>query len=387
MNYKLRDILSKYIRGPFGSALKRNEMKAKGIPVYEQQNAIYNHREFRFFIDDEKFNELKRFQVKPGDLIISCSGTLGKVSLIKEDDEKGIISQALLILRPNIDIVLPGYLYYFFKSDFGYESLISRSSGSVQVNLAKREIIEDIEIFVPDKEIQKKVLKLLGGIDDKINCNNKINNNLHDMIVKNYTEYLNEIDDYEVLNIKDFFNFETGVEPGSANYLEKPDNDTVKFYRVGDMNSECKTYVKKDCTNNKYITEDDIVVSFDATIGRIGYGLEGSYSTGMKKITIADPYKKIIDNSLVYAYFNDENIQNIMKENAKGTTILHASSSIDYMVFKYNEEMLKKYCPLISAAFNKMKNIKKENIELLELRDELLAKIMNNEIDISNIEI
>lgn len=76
-----------------------------------------------------------------------------------------------------------------------------------------------------------------------------------------------------------------------------------------------------------------------------------------------------------------------MKENAKGTTILHASSSIDYMVFKYNEEMLKKYCPLISAAFNKMKNIKKENIELLELRDELLAKIMNNEIDISNIEI
>ena len=88
MKYKLKDVLEKYIRGPFGSALKRGEMKTKGIPVYEQQNAIYNHREFRFFIDKEKFNELKRFQVKTGDLIISCSGTLGKVSLINEEDEK-----------------------------------------------------------------------------------------------------------------------------------------------------------------------------------------------------------------------------------------------------------------------------------------------------------
>jgi len=60
-----------YIRGPFGSSLKRHEMKEVGIPVYEQKNAIYNEREFRFFIDEEKFEELKRFQVKTNDLIIS----------------------------------------------------------------------------------------------------------------------------------------------------------------------------------------------------------------------------------------------------------------------------------------------------------------------------
>ena len=178
MNYKLKDILDKYIRGPFGSALKRGEMKSEGIPVYEQQNAIYNHRDFRFFIDYEKFNELKRFQVKTGDLIISCSGTLGKVSLINEADEKGIISQALLILRPNTSIVLPKFLYYFFRSDYGYKSLISRSSGSVQINLAKREVIEDIEIFIPEKSIQKKIIKILKNIDEKILINNEINNNL-----------------------------------------------------------------------------------------------------------------------------------------------------------------------------------------------------------------
>ena len=44
-----------YIRGPFGSALKRGELLDEGIPVYEQQHAIYDIRDFRFFINDEKF--------------------------------------------------------------------------------------------------------------------------------------------------------------------------------------------------------------------------------------------------------------------------------------------------------------------------------------------
>ena len=101
-----------YVRGPFGSALKRGEMKEVGIPVYEQKNAIYNEREFRFFINEEKFHELKRFQVKTNDLIISCSGTVGKISIIKEEDPKGIISQALLILRPDVSIINLKYLFY-----------------------------------------------------------------------------------------------------------------------------------------------------------------------------------------------------------------------------------------------------------------------------------
>ena len=58
--YKLGEILAPkgYVRGPFGSALKRPEMKSSGYAVYEQQHAIYNTRNFRYFIDEPKFNEL-----------------------------------------------------------------------------------------------------------------------------------------------------------------------------------------------------------------------------------------------------------------------------------------------------------------------------------------
>ena len=178
--YKLCEVLADkgYIRGPFGSALKRGDMKESGIPVYEQQHAIYQSRTFRFFIDENKFSEMKRFQVQENDILISCSGTVGKVTIISKEDPKGIISQALLILRVNSKIILPEYLKYFFSSQNGYNAIISRSSGSVQVNLAKRDVIEQIPILLPSLELQKKIVAILTSLDDKILLNNKINDNL-----------------------------------------------------------------------------------------------------------------------------------------------------------------------------------------------------------------
>lgn len=167
-----------YIRGPFGSALKRGDMKENGIPVYEQQHAIYDSRNFRYYIDEKKFDEMKRFQVMKDDLIISCSGTVGKVSIIKDDDPKGIISQALLLLRVDIKKILPMYLKYFFSSRDGYNAIVSRSSGSVQVNIAKRNVIEQIPLRVPTIKTQEKIVGLLSSIDKKIEENGRINKNL-----------------------------------------------------------------------------------------------------------------------------------------------------------------------------------------------------------------
>lgn len=138
-----------YIRGPFGSSLKRGEMKESGIPVYEQKNAIYNNRDFRFFIDEEKLQKLKRFQVKTNNLIISCSGTVGKISIIKENDKKGIISQTLLILRPDTRKIGLNFLFYFLASSIGFKLITQVSHGSVQVNIASRATVESIPITLP----------------------------------------------------------------------------------------------------------------------------------------------------------------------------------------------------------------------------------------------
>jgi type I restriction enzyme S subunit len=167
-----------YLRGPFGSALKRGEMKNKGVPVYEQQHAIYNTREFRYFIDESKAEELRRFRTKANDLLISCSGTVGEISIIDENDPEGIISQALLVLRPDLLKVSPNFLYYFFKTRNGHNQLLSASHGSVQVNIAKREVVESIPIKIPSTIVQNRITEILSSLDAKIELNNQINQNL-----------------------------------------------------------------------------------------------------------------------------------------------------------------------------------------------------------------
>ena len=166
-NHTLKDILLQkgYIRGPFGSALRKDNMTPSGVPIYEQQHAIYNHRNFRYYISKEKASTLLRFQVNTGDLIISCSGTVGKVSIIQNDDEKGIINQALLILRPNQKIINVKYLRYFLHSSIGQQSILTNTTEGAQINICSRDIFEKIKIPVPPLEEQQYIVSILDRFD------------------------------------------------------------------------------------------------------------------------------------------------------------------------------------------------------------------------------
>jgi len=158
-----------YVRGPFGSALKKDDMLPIGVPVYEQKHAIDDHRNFRYFISEDKHKTLARFTVEPNDMVISCSGTLGRVAMIKMDDPLGVINQALLILRPNPNRFKPICLYYYLTSKKGNNSLIENSSGSAQINIAKREIIQSIPFVLPPSEIQDEMEQNLLVVIERIN--------------------------------------------------------------------------------------------------------------------------------------------------------------------------------------------------------------------------
>ena len=157
-----------YIRGPFGSALKVSDMQSKGIPVYEQQHAIDNHRIFRYFISEEKHNSLKRFTVKENDFVVSCSGTIGRITEIDNGDKKGIINQALLILRVNKSVLHPKIFKYFITSPEGNSLLIQDAGGSAQVNIAKREQLVSIPLIIPDSKTQELISKKLLILDFNI---------------------------------------------------------------------------------------------------------------------------------------------------------------------------------------------------------------------------
>ena len=87
---KLSDI-SELTRGPFGGSITKAMFVQDGYAVYEQKHAIRNNFEnIKYFINEEKFNELKRFELRSGDLLMSCSGTMGKIALVPKNIKRGI---------------------------------------------------------------------------------------------------------------------------------------------------------------------------------------------------------------------------------------------------------------------------------------------------------
>ena len=92
--------ICEFRRGPFGGSLKKEIFVKSGYKVYEQQHAIKNDFSIgRYFIDESKFKEMQSFELLPNDIIMSCSGTIGKIAIAPLNIQKGIINQALLRLR------------------------------------------------------------------------------------------------------------------------------------------------------------------------------------------------------------------------------------------------------------------------------------------------
>ncbi len=163
---KLGDICS-FVRGPFGGALKKEIFASKGFAVYEQQHAIYRNLEFRYYIDRAKFEELRRFEVQQGDMIVSCSGTIGKTFIIPQDAPKGIINQALLKLTPHKELNV-FYMQYFFENTIS-KILNEVARGGAIKNVPSVSELKKIEIPVPPLSEQERIVAILDRFDTLCN--------------------------------------------------------------------------------------------------------------------------------------------------------------------------------------------------------------------------
>jgi len=154
---KLGDVCL-FKRGPFGGSLKKEIFVNDGYAVYEQGHAIENQfSSIRYFIDETKFNEMRGFEIKPGDLIMSCSGTMGKVAIVPEDIKPGIINQALLKLTPN-EKILAVFVKLWMDSKNFQSNLDSLAYGAAIRNVASVEVLKELRIPLPDLDTQRSII-------------------------------------------------------------------------------------------------------------------------------------------------------------------------------------------------------------------------------------
>lgn len=404
----LSDVLLEkgYIRGPFGSALKRKELLSEGIPVYEQQHAISNSREFRFYIDESKFESMKRFQVEENDLIISCSGTVGKVSIIEKDDPKGIISQALLLLRVDDSIIDPLYLKYFFASQEGYNSIVSRSSGSVQVNIARKTIIENIPLVLPPLDVQKTIVEVLSVIDSKIRNNEIVNDNLEQQALTLFRNYFMDYQPYGgsvPSNWKEASLDDVCVRITDGSHYSPADTAEAPYpmYSVKDMetygfnSSSCKHITeeefhkmqKNDCVPRL----NDILVAKDGSyLKEIFICSEEKDEAILSSIAIFRPNTEIIMPEILLYLLKQPSVRkdvgdNYVSGSALPRIVLKDFKKYTFMLPPMTEQLR------IGSVLHAIRMQTKANIDEIQnlstLKDTLLPRLMSGELDVSALNI
>ncbi len=154
------------VRGPFGGTLRKEFFVERGHKVYEQKNAIHGTLDRgNYFIDDEKFRELERFRVRPGDFIVSCSGTIGSIYKLPKQAPSGVINQALLKISLNSQVVVDSFFHAVFRSKAFQERIKDNSHGGAMQNLVGMDIFRKTQFQLPTKLEQQRIAEALSDAD------------------------------------------------------------------------------------------------------------------------------------------------------------------------------------------------------------------------------
>ena len=153
--------LAFYKKGPFGSSLTKSMFvpnSPNAYKVYEQKNAINKDATLgHYFIDKDKYEELKGFAVQPEDIIVSCAGTIGETYVLPLNIREGIINQALMTIRLYDKTISDFYLLYF---DFILKSEAAKESkGTAIKNIPPFDILKNFFIPLPPQKEQIRIIE------------------------------------------------------------------------------------------------------------------------------------------------------------------------------------------------------------------------------------
>lgn len=157
-------------RGPFGGALKKEIFVKEGYLVYEQFHALNDDFSFgRYFINEEKYKELIAFDVKPKDIIISCSGIyLGKLAIVPDYAKPGIINQALLKLSLDESIYKNEFFVTVFSKENFKEKYFASERGAAIPNFPPMSAFKEFKFICPPIEIQEEYINKLSLIKKQV---------------------------------------------------------------------------------------------------------------------------------------------------------------------------------------------------------------------------
>ena len=348
------------------------------------------------YVDDETQQSISRYIVNEGDILISVVGTIGLIGIVGATlDGANQTENCDKII--NIVGVMPEYLYYYLKSNFGQEEIRKGTVGAVQPKLPLKNV-KDISVFYPSMEEQEKIVAILSAIDEKIETNEAVNNNLEQQIEMVLLKTINDTDTQPV-KLGDYLYIKGRI---GWKGLKKSEYLPISNYRI--INGESLTLSGIDWNKAGYISAEryeespeimlsigDILLSKDGTIGKIGYvdKLDAPTSVASGIFVIRNTRQSEISTQFIYYLLKSKLFKAFIASRTEGSVIPHLYQK-DFMEFEFqlpSPDDMKIFDDTTADMFSLVFSNLNENERLIHLRDSSLPKLMSGELDVSDTDI
>lgn len=318
--------------------------------------------------------------------------------IIKKQPEHFLVSTGFTVIDVNPTVANADYIYYYLtqREVIKHLQAIAEQSTSAYPSI-KASDLQDLDIILPDIETQKKISSLLLSLDNRIVINTAINENLEQQAQAIFKSWFVDFepfggimpDEWNSGNLGSFVTIKRGGSPRPIqNYLSDTGYRWLKISDVSSLNSPFILDIKE------HIIESGLKKTVFLKQGALV--LSNSATPGIPKILDVDscihdgwlyfPESKL-SNEYLYLLFKFIRKDLVALGNGSVFTNLKTDILKQYKISLPSESVLNDFQTVISPIFETMRNLARENKSLAALRDTLLPKLMNGEIDVSEVKI
>ena len=401
LEVKLRDIAINITDGKHGDCKNEEHSGFYFISCKDVRDGAIHYDNARQITEKDFFDTHKRTMLEPNDILITNSGTIGRMALVKDIPQtyKTTFQKSVAIIKPNQEIVRPIYLYYSLTN---YVSqLINESNGSAQKNLLLG-TMREFKIKIEDNfDKQDKIANILSSYDNLIENNKKQIQLFEEAAQRLYKEWFVDLhfpgyEDAEIVDgvpkgwtykpVDEFGEVITGKTPltskieyygGSIPFVTIPDMHGNVFPLVTE-----KTLTKAGANTqrNKYVPVNSVMVSCIATVGLVNIVVEPCQTNQqINSVILYD------DNDLYFFYESMKRIKALLDgvgSNGATMTNVNKTKFSNVHVLYPTEDLVRRYNVFCKPIFDKMLALSKGILVSTQARDRLLPKLMSGEIEV-----
>lgn len=344
-------------------------------------------------VDLTKYNceNLEKYKVRQGDYVLAMTGaTIGKIGKITNPVDC-YVNQRVLIFRPIDERIEKTYLFYcLLKNDFKNFILNYIDSETAQANISTN-TIGLYPCIVPNLNTQQKIAKILSSLDEKIELNNKINENLHAQAQAIFKSWFVDFEpfggtmprDWEEKSLIQVAVFINGL--AMQRFRPKKNEIGLPVLKIRELRLGNCDFTSELCTSvlepEYIVNQGDIIFSWS---GSLVVDVWSGVTCGLNQHLFKVIPKTGYDKWFVFTWLLYHLDSFIAIANDKATTMGHIKREHleKAKVLTPSQENYQKIHNLLNPIFELSLNLEIENKRLAQIRDTLLPKLMSGEIGV-----